>query len=44
MAYNRVEIPEAELERQRDICKNIRERLGGRRPLAFVDTYGCPLV
>ena len=41
MAYNRVEIPEAELERQRDICKNIRERLGGRRPLAFVDTYGC---
>ena len=41
MAYNRVEIPEAELERQRDSCKNIRERLGGRRPLAFVDTYGC---
>ena len=41
MAYKRVEIPEAELARQREICDKIREGLGGARPLAFVDTYGC---
>ena len=41
MAYKRVEIPAAELERQREICEGIRTRLGGERPLAFVDTYGC---
>ena len=41
MAYKRVEIPAAELERQREICAKIREGLGGARPLAFVDTYGC---
>ena len=41
MAYKRVEIPAAELERQREICEGIRSRLGGERPLAFVDTYGC---
>ena len=41
MAYKRAEIPEAELARQREICDKIREGLGGARPLAFVDTYGC---
>jgi tRNA-2-methylthio-N6-dimethylallyladenosine synthase len=41
MAYKRVEIPETELARQREICDKIREGLGGARPLAFVDTYGC---
>ena len=41
MAYKRVEIPEAELARQREICDKIRDGLGGARPLAFVDTYGC---
>ena len=41
MAYKRVEIPEAELARQREICDKIREGLSGARPLAFVDTYGC---
>ena len=41
MAYKRVEIPEAELARQREICDKIREGLGGARPVAFVDTYGC---
>ena len=41
MAYKRVEVPAAELERQREICAKIREGLGGARPLAFVDTYGC---
>ena len=41
MAYKRVEIPQAELARQREICDKIREGLGGARPLAFVDTYGC---
>ena len=41
--YKRVEIPQAELERQREICFEIRERIeaSGRRPLALVDTYGC---
>ena len=43
MAYQRIEIPAAELARQRDICFQIRERheREGRAPLAFVDTYGC---
>ena len=43
MAYKRVEVPAAELERQREICFEIRERIeaSGRRPLALVDTYGC---
>ena len=43
MAYKRVEIPAAELARQRDICFEIRERTerAPRRPLALVDTYGC---
>ena len=41
MAYNRVEIPAQELERQREICESIRNGLGGAKPLAFVDTYGC---
>ena len=41
MAYKRVEIPAAELARQREICDKIREGLSGARPLAFVDTYGC---
>ena len=41
MAYKRVEVPAAELERQREICAKIRVGLGGARPLAFVDTYGC---
>lgn len=41
MAYKRIEIPAAELERQREICARIRAGLDGRRPLAFVDTYGC---
>jgi tRNA-2-methylthio-N6-dimethylallyladenosine synthase len=41
MAYNRVEIPAQELERQREICESIRKGLGGAKPLAFVDTYGC---
>ena len=41
MAYNRVEIPAQELERQREICERIRKGLGGAKPLAFVDTYGC---
>ena len=41
MAYKRIEIPAAELERQREICARIRAGLDGRRPLALVDTYGC---
>ena len=43
MAYQRIEIPAAELARQRDICFQIRERheREGRAPLALVDTYGC---
>ena len=43
MPYKRVEIPESELARQREICFEIRERIeaSGKKPLAFVDTYGC---
>ena len=43
MAYRRVEIPAAELARQRELCFEIRARLeaSGKRPLALVDTYGC---
>ena len=43
MAYTRVEIPSAELARQRDICFDIRSgnERAGRAPLAYVDTYGC---
>ena len=40
MPYKRVEIPESELARQREICFEIRERIeaSGKKPLAFVDT------
>ena len=43
MAYRRIEIPKAELERQREICFEIRRGIegAGKTPLAFVDTYGC---
>ena len=40
MAYKRVEVPAAELERQREICAKIREGLGGARPLAFAYPFG----
>ena len=33
--------PPKSWQRQREICAKIREGLGGARPLAFVDTYGC---
>ncbi len=43
MAYRRIEIPAGEMARQREICAQVRARIegSGRRPLAFVDTYGC---
>ena len=43
MAYERKVIDIKEVERQRAICAQIRERneAGGRSLLAMVDTYGC---
>lgn len=39
-------IPQAEVDRQLQYCREIaRMNVGrGETPLAFVDTYGCPLV
>ena len=43
MSYQRVEIPESDIQRQLDICAHLRAHFsaGGRQPLAMVDTYGC---
>lgn len=43
MPYTRVEIPAAEIERQKAICARICEENAAlsSRPKAFVDTYGC---
>ena len=43
MSYQRVEIPESDIQRQLDICAQLRAHFsaGGRQPLAMVDTYGC---
>ena len=39
-------ISPADIERQREFCHKILERNAAlpTPPLAFVDTYGCPLV
>lgn len=43
MAYNRVEIAEEEIEKQRKYMAEIRDMWHaiGRVPLACIDTYGC---
>ena len=43
MSYQRTEIPESDIQRQLDICAQLRAHFtaGGRQPLAMVDTYGC---
>ena len=43
MSYQRVEIPESDIQRQLDICAQLRAHFsaGSRQPLAMVDTYGC---
>ena len=43
MSYQRIEIPESDIQRQLDICAQLRAHFsaGGRQPLAMVDTYGC---
>ena len=43
MAYQRKEIAESEILRQREICREIFDAVtaDGKRPLAMVDTYGC---
>ena len=43
MSYQRVEIPESDIQHQLDICAQLRAHFtaGGRQPLAMVDTYGC---
>lgn len=39
-------IPPAEIEKQLNICRTVAELSAQwpERPLAFVDTYGCPNV
>ena len=39
-------IPQAEVDRQLQYCREIAQMNAdrGETPLAFVDTYGCPLV
>lgn len=46
MERERVLVPEAELERQREFEERIRAMFAARQahPLACVDTFGCPLV
>ena len=39
--YQRREISSEELAFQHRCCEQIKLRLAGRRPLAWVDTYGC---
>ena len=43
MSYQRIEIPESDIQHQLDICAQLRAHFsaGGRQPLAMVDTYGC---
>ena len=43
MAYERKVIDISEVEKQLEICRSLRGRIGveGRQPLAMVDTYGC---
>ena len=43
MPYERKEIAPADIERQREICEELRLRFmaQGRQPTALVDTYGC---
>ena len=43
MSYKRVEIPREEIEEQERYSRLVKEmwELRGRKPLAFVDTYGC---
>ena len=39
-------IPQADIDRQLSFCREIAQINAARPqpPLAFVDTYGCPLV
>lgn len=41
-----VVIPETDIQRQRDYTEKLAPLLPrrGERPVAMVDTYGCPLV
>ena len=43
MAYERTELPRAQIEAQEAVAHRIAARFAaeGRRPLAMVDTYGC---
>ena len=43
MAYERTELPRAQIEAQEAVAHRIAARFAaeGRRPLALVDTYGC---
>ena len=43
MDREQILVPREDIDRQRAICRRVRERLAARpsAPLAFVDTYGC---
>ncbi len=43
MAYQRLEIAPEKISEQIDICRRLKSRFcaEGKKPLAFVDTYGC---
>ncbi|MGI5976976.1 MAG: tRNA (N6-isopentenyl adenosine(37)-C2)-methylthiotransferase MiaB [Candidatus Limivicinus sp.] len=41
MGYKRKEIDISEIDRQKDICREINEHLGPAPRLALVDSYGC---
>ena len=43
MKYERMTIPQSEIEHQLEICHTLFDRLtaNGAQPLALVDTYGC---
>ena len=46
MERNTTTISQAEVDRQLSFCREIADlnAARGEQPLAFVDTYGCPLV
>jgi tRNA-2-methylthio-N6-dimethylallyladenosine synthase len=41
MSYKRTEIPQENIIRQLDICRDIRSRNAGETRFALVDTFGC---
>ena len=46
MQRNTTVIPQTEVQRQLELCRQVAALTAQwpEQPLAFVDTYGCPLV